>query len=149
MFTFNVRQLRFVFLLTCACFSANATVIYKWVDKKGVTHFSQVRPVNQKFEEINSHSLEPAKVGSVAPTKQNTEVGQPHSQAASTESKLQASEICDRAKHSLNLLTTHTNLIKQADDGSKATTLTEAQRQEEIIQQRKRVKLFCPETKKH
>lgn len=147
MFALNTRQFHFGLLLTFSCFSTNAAVIYKWIDKKGVTHFSQVRPLGQQVQEINSDSLEPSKVGSVSPTRHNADIKKPLSQSSSIEDKQQAIEICTRAKHSLNLLTTHTNLVKQTDDGNEPTTLTEEQRKKEIKLQRERVNLFCSETK--
>lgn len=52
--------------------SVSATVIYKWVDEHGVTHYSQQNPENvidqSKSTKLNSEDIEPKAIGALAPT---------------------------------------------------------------------------------
>ncbi|MGL5359316.1 MAG: DUF4124 domain-containing protein [Shewanella sp.] len=129
---------------------AMASVIYTWVDKHGVTHYSQEPPSQeqQKASELNSQALEPAKIGYIAPTTKTEEpkVSDAEKSAALIKERdaKQAQSICDNAKHYLNVLTTHTNLIRQsADKTQEGQAMTEEERQAAITQQQERIKLFC------
>ena len=47
-----------------------AGAIYIWVDKNGVTHYSQQPPTQeQQAQQLNSNDLEPSKIGYIAPVK--------------------------------------------------------------------------------
>lgn len=127
-----------------------AGVIYTWVDEQGVTHYSQQPPEQeqQKANQLYSEDIEPAKVGYVAPTKkeQPQEVSELEKSAALIKEKdaKQAQSICENAKHNLDVLTTHNQLIRQSEDPTKEPeAMTEEERQAAIAQQQERIKLFC------
>lgn len=50
------KKLQVLLLLILAVVTAGAT-IYKWVDEKGVTHYSQTPPAKQKAQEIQAPPL--------------------------------------------------------------------------------------------
>lgn len=127
-----------------------AGVIYTWVDEQGVTHYSQQPPEQEqlKANQLYSKDIEPAKVGYVAPTKkeQPQVVSELEKSAALIKEKdaKQAQSICENAKHNLDVLTSHSKLIRQSEDPTKEPeAMSEDERQAAITQQQERIKLFC------
>ena len=131
--------------------SVSATVIYKWVDENGVTHYSQQIPENandqSKSTKLNSEDIEPKAIGTVAPTarKKEKELSQAQQDAAAINEhdKEQAKEICNNAKYNLDILMTHTKLNSKDQRTGEVVAVTEEQRQEKIKMQKQRIKLFC------
>ncbi|MCZ4339224.1 DUF4124 domain-containing protein [Shewanella colwelliana] len=125
-----------------------ATTIYKWVDEKGVTHYSQQVPPEKQSEKLYSEDIEQKKVGFVAPKvkavsepeKSDLELA---AQEISKKDKAQASAICDNAKHQLNVLETHTRLTRKNEDSDEPVRMTEEERQSEISAQKEKIRLFC------
>jgi hypothetical protein len=134
--------------ILCLSLSVGATVIYSWTDKDGQVHYSQEPPVEVEAKRQYSEDIERDKVGYVAPVK---EQAQPSEEALRrAEAKLikekdskQAEGICDKATHSLNVLTTHTNLNRQNEQTGEVVTMTEVERQAAIQENQQRVELFC------
>ena len=132
--------------------SVSATVIYKWVDKNGVTHYSQQIPENandqSKSTKLYSEDIEPKAIGTVAPTalkEEENELSQAQQDAAAINEndKEQAKEICKNAKYNLDILMTHTKLNSKDQQTGEVVAVTEEQRQEKIKVQKQRIKLFC------
>lgn len=127
-----------------------AGVIYTWVDEQGVTHYSQQPPAQEQLRasQLHSEDIEPAKVGYVAPPQkqQPQAMNELEKSAALIKQKdaKQAQSICENAKHNLDVLTTHTKLMRQSEDPTKEPeAMTEEERQTAIAQQQERIKLFC------
>ncbi|MFT5790551.1 MAG: hypothetical protein ACI8SJ_002680, partial [Shewanella sp.] len=57
--------------------------------------------------------------------------------------KAQAKTICESARHSLNVLTSHSKLNQKSKETGKTVAMTEEQRQAAITEQKERVSLFC------
>ncbi|MCL1059545.1 DUF4124 domain-containing protein [Shewanella gelidimarina] len=137
-------------LLFASLFSTHsyASEIYTWVDEQGVTHFSQEPPEQKEAKKIYSEDIQPAKIGSVAPTvsaplvKVPTEL-EKSALAIKKSDKAQAKTICESAKHSLNVLSSHSKLNRKSADTGKTIAMTEEQRQAAITEQKERVSLFC------
>ena len=128
----------------------SAGVIYTWVDENGVTHYSQQAPQQEsiKTSKLYSEDLEQAKVGFIAPIKKvepTSKANELEKSAAQIKEKdaKQAKSICESAKHNLEILTTHTKLIRQTSDSGESVAMTEEDRQASIAQQQERIKLFC------
>ncbi|QYJ87955.1 DUF4124 domain-containing protein [Shewanella mesophila] len=125
-----------------------ATTIYKWVDEKGVPHYSQEMPPEKQTEKLYSEDLEPKKVGSVAPKMATpAEAEKTELEVAAAEinrkDKEQAKMICDSAKHQLNVLETHTRLTRKNEQSGEMERMTEEERQAQIASQKERIRLFC------
>jgi thioesterase domain-containing protein len=128
--------------------SASATVVYKWVDENGVTHFSQEPPPKGQADMLDSADIEQAKTGFVAPKVSQKEDPQDSDIEKAAElikqkDAKQAKSICDNAKHSLDILTTYTKLSRQDDKGGEPVAMTEEERQAAIKEQQEKIKLFC------
>lgn len=135
--------------------SVSANTIYTWVDDNGVTHYSQQppsptdSPTNSAFtNKLYSEDIEPKRIGTVAPLKpitQNKQASELEKKAAAINlaDKQQAQQVCENAKHSLNVLTTHTKLNKKNNETGEVVAMTEEQRQASIAEQNERIRLFC------
>ncbi|MCT8985485.1 DUF4124 domain-containing protein [Shewanella phaeophyticola] len=134
-------------VITFCCF-LYAEPIYTWVDKAGVVHYSQQPPKDVDATLIYSEDMEPAKIGTrtpqrkTPPTKEMTDL-EKSAQIINAQDQKQAVEICESAKHSLNVLTTHTQLNQQNKETGETVAMTEEQRQAAIAENTERVKLFC------
>lgn len=125
-----------------------AGAIYTWIDKNGVTHYSQQPPTQeQQAQQLNSNDLEPSKIGYIAPVKKEAppEMSESEKSAALIKEKdaKQAEAICENAKHNLDVLTTHTKLTRQEDGNKEPVAMTEEERQAAITENQQRIKLFC------
>ncbi|MCL1051586.1 DUF4124 domain-containing protein [Shewanella abyssi] len=137
-------------LLIASLFSSHiyASEIYTWVDEYGVTHFSQEPPEQQSAEKMYSEDIKPKKIGSVSPTsspkmaKASTELERA-ALAIKHSDKAQAKSICESARHSLNVLTSHSKLNRKSKETGKTVAMTEEQRQATIAEQKERISLFC------
>ncbi|WP_445778218.1 DUF4124 domain-containing protein [Shewanella sp.] len=141
---------RLVISLTIIVFSSSlyAATIYTWVDKSGVVHYSQQPPKDVDAKKIYTEDMEPAKIGTSTPqrkTEQKPEESELTKSAKiiNEKDKQQANDICESAKHSLNVLKTHTNLSQQNKQTGDTSKMTEEQRQAAIAENTERVKLFC------
>lgn len=137
-------------ILSCYPVSSIASEIYTWVDAKGVTHYSQQAPKDRDLKTItlSNSAIEPAKIGYIAPPKPTlatTPQTKLDSSAALIRQKdaKQAQTICDSAKQNLAVLTTHSRLIRQTEDGKEPVAMTEEERQTSIAEQKQRIALFC------
>ncbi|GIU49389.1 hypothetical protein TUM4438_32900 [Shewanella sairae] len=130
--------------------SVNANAIYTWIDDNGVTHYSQQPPASNQAssKKLYSEDIEPKHVGTIAPTKSVADLNQPseleqQAAAIALADKQQAQQVCKNAQHSLNVLTTHTKLTKKNSTTGELVSMTEEQRQAEIVEQNQKIKLFC------
>ncbi|WP_037471659.1 DUF4124 domain-containing protein [Shewanella waksmanii] len=141
-------RLNILFILTIMLStSLQATTIYKWVDKNGVTHYSQEQPEQTEAEKLYSEDIEQQPIGFIAP-KARAEEEVPDEMAAAAEKinaqdKAQAKVICDNAKHQLNVLQTSARLRKENPETGEIEMMTDEQKQAEIGNQQRRVELFC------
>ncbi|GIU33720.1 DUF4124 domain-containing protein [Shewanella schlegeliana] len=131
--------------------SSHANVIYTWIDDKGVTHYSQQPPEHTQeqtnSDKLYSEDIEPKQIGTVAPSasivdKAPTDLENKAAVITQNDQK-QAEGICKNAKHSLNVLTTHTKLNKKDASSGKVVAMTEEQRQAAIAEHKQKIKLFC------
>ncbi|MCL1069009.1 DUF4124 domain-containing protein [Shewanella olleyana] len=147
---FSLRLLAF---LLCCCVShiSFATVIYTWVDKDGVSHYSQQPPANVDSKKVYSEDIEPAQVGYV-PVLPNTSTSSQSNQDSDLAAKAklikekdaeQAASICESAKHSLNVLSTYQHLHRKDAETGEEIVITEEERLAQIEKNEERKKLFC------
>ncbi|GGI92340.1 DUF4124 domain-containing protein [Shewanella gelidii] len=125
-----------------------ATVIYTWVDENGVTHYSQQSPENIEATKLYSEDMEQALIGFVSPkvSKKSDEqlsTEELNAELIKRQDGDQAKSICASAKHSLQILTTHSKLNRQDPKSGKSIAMTEEERQAAIKENKERISLFC------
>ncbi|WP_076540856.1 DUF4124 domain-containing protein [Shewanella sp. UCD-KL21] len=146
-------SLRLLCLIGCCSLIqvANATVIYSWVDEKGVKHYSQQPPTDVNSDKLYSEDIEPAQVGylpvlanssSTANTNNPSDAAK-NAAAIKANDAEQAASICESAKHSLNVLNTYQRLHRKDPTTGEAVQVTEEDRLAQIETNEERVKLFC------
>ncbi len=134
-------------LILASIGSASATVIYKWVDKDGVTHYSQQVPENTSTDKIYSEDIEQQPIGFTAPKARPAapEPSKEEKNAARIKehNKEQAADICENAQHNLKVLTTHSRFRSKDETTGEVVAMKEEDRQAKIKVQEERIKLFC------
>ena len=121
-------------LLTLACpGQAQATSIYKWVDKKGEVHFSQTPPPSGQAKQVNPDYAGPATPSDDEEAAPTTHQPPPKKEAddlnkpVTVVDKDQAKKACKAAREQLKQLRNPTNrLMTQGSDG-KYRALTDAE----------------------
>ncbi|MFT5705090.1 MAG: hypothetical protein ACI8SK_001044 [Shewanella sp.] len=131
--------------------STFAIEIFQWVDKDGVTHYSQQPPKNNSSNKIYSEDLEQKPIGSVQPKirESTTPVQSEDEKNAATIKKQnteQATALCESAKQNLKILTSHSRLKSKDEKTGGLVMMKEEDRQQEIKNQKKRIKLFCDQS---
>jgi hypothetical protein len=115
-----------------AAMPAAAQTMYKWVDEKGVTHFSQEPPTDAKAEKkatkVTPKVVPPSGGGSYDPNawkakdaearKRGVERGQ-QAQAGAKDDAQRAEE-CERARSRLGMLQTTAPIFRTNPDGSRS-----------------------------
>ncbi len=142
------RLLGTLFLFFSVTTFAHGKVIYTWVDEAGVSHYSEQAPVGVDAKRIYSEDIEPGKVGFVSPKEKVS--GQPAKTQLEKDAEIiksldaeQAKMLCERAQHSLTILTTYNKLNKKNEKTGETVSMTEDERQQEIAMNKERVALFC------
>jgi len=136
-----------------AC-AAGAQTMYKWVDEKGTTHFSESPPPDGKKATKVEPKVTPPSAPVAAPKsnpekwreqeadfrRRQLERGQ-RDQAEARERAEKGQECADARRRLAFLQGTH-RIYRDNDDGTRSY-LTDAQRDSEIAQQRGRIKDLC------
>ena len=133
--------------LACACaaLGAGAQAMYKWVDEKGVTHFSEQPPADAKSEKkatkVTPKVTQPSSGGAYDPNawkakeaeakKRSVDRGQ--QEQAEAKDAAERAEQCDRARSRLAFLKDVHVLYRTNPDGTR-TYLEDKQRDAEVAQ---------------
>ena len=126
-----------------AALPASAQTMYKWVDEKGVTHFSQEPPTDAKAEKkatkVTPRVTPPSGGGAYDPNawkakeaeakKRGVERGQQSQSDAKDDA--QRAEACERARNRLGMLETAIPIFRTNADGSR-TYMEDKTREAEI-----------------
>ncbi|WP_022965933.1 DUF4124 domain-containing protein [Denitrificimonas caeni] len=131
-----------------------AAPVYKWVDARGVTHFSAEPPVNQKAESINTNSFQPK-----VPEKTAEQIAAEEAQASArtqaevdrevrqkvAEEEAALKKYCSEIRHNLAQLESNPRVMAQVD--GQPTRLTEEERQARITEIKKSIEERCATVK--
>jgi len=128
-----------IFILLVLTSSAlQAMDIYRWVDSKGVTHYSYKMPENVAANKVKKMNM----------SKQSTfiESGTINSSLTKSQQELELDRItkknCDIARKNMKILTAF-NDIKQKDADGKLQTLSKADKTKQLSLAKKQAALFC------
>ena len=117
-----MRLLIFIFMLSLPAL-CSAQQVYKWRDKNGNIHYSDVEPASQNAQRKVVKGKDPAP----APRKEPTE-----------------NEIaCERAKQNLNILATREFVDMDLNNDGKTERLTKEQRAQQTVAMEAAVKAKC------
>lgn len=141
--------------LALAAFAAGAQTMYKWVDEKGTTHFSEHPPPDgKKAAKVEPKVTPPSSPATAAPKsdaqswraqeaefrKRQVERGQ-RDQAEQRE-RAERGQQCSEARRRLTSLQ-NTNLIYRDNEDGTRSYLNEAQRESAITRQREAIREVC------
>ena len=135
---------------------AHAQTMYKWVDEKGTTHFSENPPPEDgktKATKVEPKVTPPSSTPSASkdtPEKwraqeaefKRRQVERNQREEAAGREKAERVQECDRAKRRVAFLTNTHRIFRDNPDGTRSY-LTDAQREQEIAKQKDLVKEVC------
>ncbi len=137
-----IKILGVVLLLNCSASIAQNSVVYRWVDKNNVVHFSHEHPADIDFAEVKVHvayTPPPLTKNEKPTTEQEKSVDISHMSDEAIKKN------CEAAKTNLSTLNSFENiLVKDADGNDK--TLTDEEKLIQIEQSKKYVGIYCGET---
>lgn len=111
------------------------TVVYQWVDKKNVTHYSQQPPLGVSYTEIIIKSAIPSQ----SQSESNVAIkAAPPSQAFGAS----ATTLCQTAKDNLSLLTSFEK-VEATDNNGETRLLSESEKLRQINLSEKQIAVYC------
>lgn len=126
--------------------------IYKWVDEKGVTHYTEQPPPDGKGQEIEPRLPQASKQtthppaskpeGSKGANDQPTDQVNGKPKEVLTVSPDQLAEQCQKARQRLQQLESSPRILYRGADGEMIRA-PEEERQRMIDEERKRIELYC------
>ncbi len=124
-----------IFLIFTVSASKSFT-IYTWKDTNGVTHFSYVMPENHKYTtiEMKKHIQKNIISEDTDTDNQNNDLDKKINK--------QNQENCKAAQHNLTILSQFEN-VKLTNEHGEEKILSEQDKQDQIVQEKKRIELFC------
>lgn len=143
-----------VLLAAFAAAAAGAQTMYKWVDEKGTTHFSERPPPDEKTEKkaskVTPKVVPPSGGGAYDPNawkskeaearKRQVDRGQQESAQAKDAAK--RADVCDRARSRVAFLENSGRIFRDNPDGSR-TFMEDKQREAEIARAREVANEAC------
>jgi hypothetical protein len=127
---------------------ANATVVYKWTDADGVTHFGDRQPTGTQAEQISVRSGQSNLVNSNSSAQQQLNELEQRQRAASEESRAfdaaatrqaQRKTNCDAAQQNLEIISNNSRIRITENGGQRFLTPDEVSQQkqtyEDIVEQ--------------
>ena len=135
---------------------AQAQAMYKWVDEKGTTHFSENPPPEDAKTRTKATKVEPKVIPPSSPPsadspekwqKQEQEfkkrqIERNQKEQAASREQAEKSRSCDSARRRLAFLTNSSRIYRDNADGTR-TYMTDEQRDQELARQRDVVKESC------
>jgi hypothetical protein len=129
--------------------------IYKWVDKQGVTHFSDAPPEGGRYETVTQPRLSPAdpdaqrQLDELLKSQKQTEEDQQQKkkdQMQDAKAEAARADSCREAKERLAILKSRpgSRIMITAPDGTQRR-LTEEEYQDRLAETQKQVADFCQE----
>ena len=129
------------------------STIHKWVDERGVTHYSEQPPASGQSKEIQPRVTRPATPEAAAP--QTEEKAEQASPADANKAKPKDKEMftmpadkmaeqCQQARQRLQQLESSPRIMTRGADGQMQRA-PEEERQKMMEEERKRVELYCVE----
>lgn len=148
------RKLAFALALLVPALSCSAQTMYKWVDEKGTTHFSEHPPPDEKTEKkaskVTPKVIPPGNPAAYDPKgwkaqdaelrKRQIDRGARDKAEAQDNEKRAAA--CERARSRLATLTNSTRIFRDNPDGSR-TYYDDAQREAEVARAREAADQSC------
>lgn len=128
---------------------AGASTIYKWVDKNGVTHYSEQPPAEDaQAQTLDAKKIEPKRIGFDSPkvtTKQDAEASEEQKNAdlIRQQNAQQADAICEQAKQNLEVLSNFNRVTKTDPTTNEPVVMSDDDREAALADSKKRVELFC------
>jgi len=124
--------------------SANEVMVYRWVDKNNIVHFSQHQPVGNEYTEflVSNQSKLISRADNTGRSSTSTKSLALDKSEAEVPSTINMSEQCKEAKNNLSKLLAFDKLQYTDDKGIKQL-LNEKEKQQQLALNKKRTEVYC------
>lgn len=144
----NTRQLPLLILLVVFSSMAIADV-YKWTDDRGITHYTQYKPLKYKSELVDGPPPPPSSApdlnqpyaSEIEKRAQQRKEQQASSQASASNNDFNAQQ-CATAKKNLNALRSQ-GRVSFVDSSGQQIYMDDAQKQARIQEANKQIEFYC------
>jgi hypothetical protein len=144
----NFRIISFGLVIYVSYCSASELVVYRWLDKNNVVHFSQHQPINDEYTQfLISNQSKVISRADVMPLLPANKSGLPKSDKENIPSTINTSEKCKGAKENLAMLLAFKKLQYTDENGVKQI-LNEQEKNQQLAINQKRTEVYCAPIKK-
>ncbi|WP_372871335.1 DUF4124 domain-containing protein [Shewanella sp.] len=133
---------------------AGASTIYKWVDKNGVTHYSEQPPADEtQTQTLDAKQIEPKRMGFDSPKPRSKSEDEPISDEQKNANLIrqqnadQADAICEQARQNVDVLTSYSRVTQKDPTTNETVEMSDSEREKVLAEANKRIKLFCKDQK--
>ena len=116
-----------------SCTIAQASTIYRWVDKNNVVHFSQHPPENYQYNELSIKAT---------PKNEKAEVVVETITDTDSTPSTASAQRCQVAKDNLKIITEYKQ-VQYVNEQGVTKILTDEQKNEQLAKNQKEVELYC------
>lgn len=117
------------------------SVVYKWVDERGVSQYTQTPPTGRNYETVRMGTGGQRSTEPEAEAESTAEPGAAN--PVSTAADQERQEYCDAARRNLETLESDQAVMLEAEEGGEPAMLDDAQRAEQMQVAQRQVTLFC------
>ncbi|OKY25742.1 DUF4124 domain-containing protein [Thalassotalea sp. PP2-459] len=120
---------------------ADDVIVYRWVDKNNVVHFSQHQPEHNNYTEL-SLAATPQPVNT--PDVSNTTANKPKAKIASNPKVAENETVnkCTEAKENVHTLQSYDN-IQYTDENGELKVLSNKEKRQQLAINEKQVEVYC------
>ena len=118
--------------------SASELMVYRWVDKNNVVHFSQHQPVGDEYTEFLVSNQ--SKI--ISRTDDVSDVPIPDKDISSEKNKMDMSKQCKEAKDNISMLMAF-DKVQFIDDKGTKQILTDQDKELQLELNKKRTEIYC------
>ena len=120
---------------------AQKDIVYRWVDKNNVVHFSQNQPAHDNYTEIQVSTNATRKASNAAVENNDHEQAQTEKQTDALD-LLPSTEKCEEAKANVQVLKTYDKIQYKNEDGE-TVLLSATQKEQQLAINEKQVEVYC------
>ena len=120
---------------------AQNVVVYRWVDKNNVVHFSQNQPAHDNYTEIQVSTNATRKASNAAVENNDHEQAQTEKQTDALD-LLPSTEKCEEAKANVQVLKTY-DKIQYTNESGETLLLSASEKQQQLAINEKQVEVYC------
>lgn len=119
---------------------ADNIVVYRWVDKNNVVHFSQHQPEHANYTELSLAAI--PKTPDVPKVTNEPDIEPQPKTSSTTEVKSETLDKCAEAKENVHTLQSYDN-IQYTNESGELKVLSDIEKKQQLAINKKQVEVYC------